>query len=718
MLNLMLWAVLIGGFFFAIILMIMVQLKDGMTIIPLLGTVVLALYCSYKKHYQIAGFIASGICDMVLFPILFFSRGVGSGVVIWFSLGLIFSWLTMKGWLSIITFLLGYIVMSATIVYGTLNPEMIVPRDTTTNIMDVIGSLGAVACVIGAIFRYQNHVYEKQNHKLMEQRKELEEIAEKLEVASRAKSEFLANMSHEIRTPINGIVGMNTILLRECQNDELREYALNIQSASQTLLSLINDVLDISKIESGKMEILPLDYEPFSIINDCYNMIHPKAEAKNISLILDIDETLPRKMFGDEIRIRQIITNLLTNAVKYTEVGFVKLIIKYQPVGTLANDGNIMLHISVVDSGVGLREEDKEKLFSKFQRFDQKKFRTVEGTGLGLNLVKKLVEMMNGHIDVDSKYGKGSSFTVTIPQVVKDVNPMGDFFKNYRQYISQADTNTEIFMAPDTRILVVDDVKINLKVVEGLLKNSKIAIDSVLSGKQALEMVKKNVYDIILMDHMMPELNGIETLHLMQQIPDNINKETPVIMLTANAIAGAKEQYLNEGFSDYLMKPIRERDMIETLKKFLPEEKIQLVKPEIENTEDTQSTVLEESQDPIQIKLKRVKALPELDIDTGKKYCMNEDNFYIEVLGIFIKTSKYETLEKYYTEENWGTYNIEVHALKSSALTIGAINLSEEAKALEMASANKQIQVIKKDHPIMMGHYKSLLDKLKEVVGD
>ncbi len=566
LLNLILWAVLVGGSIFAIVLSTTVSINDGLVIVPLLIAVAIALIFSLKKHYQIAGFIGTGTCDIILFPMLFFHRGIGTGVIIWFTLGLIFSWLTVKGIPGFITFLLGYGAMSAAIYYGTvLHPEMVNAIPFPDNVTDVITSLGAVSVVVGVIFRYQNRVYEKKNHELDEKSHTLELTAAQLEVASRAKSEFLANMSHEIRTPINGIIGMNTMMLKECEDKNLREYALNIQSASQTLLSLINDVLDISKIESGKMEILPVDYEMFSVLNDCYNMIHPKAEAKDLILTLDVDETLPVKLFGDEIRVRQIIINLLTNAVKYTEKGSVKLSVKYESAG---ND-SILLKIAVADTGAGIRKEDLPKLFTMFQRFDEKKFRTIEGTGLGLNLVKNLVSMMNGTVDVDSVYGEGSTFSVTIPQVVKNANPMGNFNKNYRKYISQLEDDSEAFTAPDARILVVDDVKMNLKVVEGLLKKSQVKIDTALSGKLAIELVKENRYDVIFMDHMMPELSGIDTLHLMNNDPLNLNKNTPVTMLTANAIAGAREQYLKDGFSDYLTKPVREHDLTAMLKKYL-----------------------------------------------------------------------------------------------------------------------------------------------------
>ncbi|MCF0221548.1 MAG: response regulator [Fibrobacter sp.] len=708
LLNLMLWVALIGGFAFAVVLTATTGISDGLVIIPLLVLTSIALFFSYKKHYQIAGFIGAGLCDMILFPILFFSRGISSGVTIWFTLGLIFCWLTMKGKLSIITFLLGYVAMSAAIAFGSLYPQYVAQRTLSADIFDVISSLGMVSLLIGIIFKYQNHTYQRQNDQLKKQQEALEDVANQLKVASHAKSEFLANMSHEIRTPINGIIGMNTMLLRGLKDKELMEYAQNIQSASQTLLSLINDVLDISKIESGKMEIMAVEYELFSVLNNCYNMIHPKAEDKNLVFAMDIDENIPSRLWGDEIRIRQIAMNLLTNAIKYTERGFVKLSVKFKsddvPKDFIEEDSKILLKISVEDSGAGIRQEDLDKLFDKFQRLDEKKFRTVEGSGLGLNLVKQLADMMDGWVEVKSEYGKGSTFTVTIPQVVKDPSPMGDFADNHKRCVANTEPTSEDFTAPDARILFVDDVKMNLQVAEGLLKDTQITIDTALSGKQALSLVRENRYNIIFMDHMMPDLNGIETLHLMQVDSGNLNKNTPVIMLTANAIAGAKDQYLNEGFCDYLTKPARMQDIIAMLKKHLPKELIH-------ETAGTDTSA------PSTSLLQKIsQAVPELDTATGVQYSLNDENFYLKVLGIFVKSSKLHKIEQYYADKEWNSYRIEVHALKSSALTIGAKELSEQAKAQEMASSALDMATIEKGYPAMISHYRNLLEQVKNLV--
>ena len=379
-------------------------------------------------------------------------------------------------------------------------------------------------------------------------------MLEQLVRANEAKSQFLANMSHEIRTPINGILGMDSMLLKECKDEVLREYAKNIQSAGQSLLSIINDILDISKIESGKLEILPIKYELFSILNDCYNLTKAKLQEKPLEFEIRVNENLPSWLYGDEVRIRQIINNFLSNAVKYTKQGKVTFCLDYEQ----KSDEQIRLVISVADTGIGIREEDLGKLFTSFTRIEEKRNRNIEGTGLGLSLTKNLVDLMGGEVIVESTYGRGSCFTARIPQKIVDATPMGDFSRRYQQYLSSSDDDTLSFSAPEAKILVVDDVEMNLKVVKGLLKETQIQIDTAVSGRQCLERVKTTRYDVIFLDHMMPEMDGIETLQNMKLLKDNLNREVPVIMLTANAIVGAKEEYIQAGFTDYLTKPIQE----------------------------------------------------------------------------------------------------------------------------------------------------------------
>ena len=530
--------------------------------------------------------------------------------------------------------------------------------------------------------------------------------------ANEAKSRFLANMSHEIRTPINGILGMDSMLLKECKDENLREYAKNIQSAGQSLLSIINDILDISKIESGKLEIIPIKYQLFSILNDCYNLTKVKLENKPVELVMQINENLPSWLYGDEVRIRQIINNFLSNAVKYTKEGKVTFCLDYEE----TSNEQIQLVISVADTGIGIKEEDLGKLFESFTRIEEKRNRNIEGTGLGLNLTKNLVDLMGGEVSVTSTYGKGSCFTARIPQRIVDAKPMGDFGKRYQQYLKTSDDNTLSFVAPEAKILVVDDVEMNLKVVQGLLKQTKIQIDTAISGRECLECVKRKKYDVVFLDHMMPEMDGIETLQNMKSLTDNLSKETPVIMLTANAIVGAKEEYMEAGFTDYLTKPIQETQILEMLLKYLPGE-LTCRNAKIKNPEEMVQTEQEEHiEEPETGPMQLLEKLEGFDVQLGLSYCMNEKDFYTEMLKEYRKADKVSKLKQFFAEEDWNNYGVIVHGLKSTSLTIGAVHLSEEAKALEMAAKEGDTDYIRSHHKDVLEGYIGLTDRLREIL--
>lgn len=530
--------------------------------------------------------------------------------------------------------------------------------------------------------------------------------------ANVAKSQFLANMSHEIRTPLNGILGMDSILLEECKDDNLREYAENIQSAGQSLLSIINDILDISKIEAGKLEIMPVEYKLSSVINDCFNIAKVRAESKSLSLKIDVDPKLPSTLVGDDVRIRQIINNFLSNAVKYTKEGEVRLLVGYERF-----EGNqIVLIITVKDTGIGIREQDMDKLFNSFTRIEEKRNRSIEGTGLGLKLTQNLVCLMGGEIGVQSEYGKGSEFTAKIPQKVVDSKPVGDFKKRYQQSVNISERKENSIVAPDAHILVVDDVEINLKVIKGLLKKTRIQIDTVRSGMECLQSVKKNHYDIIFLDHMMPEMDGLETLQQMKIMSDNLNKSTPVIMLTANATRGARQEYINAGFTDYLTKPVKEESLQAMLKKYLD---VNLYsKPDADHSKpDAQvnSNPVDSQSGKDRNVLQCLKEMPELDVQTGLKYCMDEE-IYQEMLYEYIKADKVEAIDKLFAAQDWKNYIIAVHALKSTSFTIGAVSLSESAKALEYAGKDEKIDYIEDNHKAVMEQYQSLLNKLRNIL--
>ena len=425
---------------------------------------------------------------------------------------------------------------------------------------------GETRCVMNVI----NDVTDAQKLllSLEEQTALAEENRVAAEQANQAKGDFLANMSHEIRTPMNAILGMNEMVMREEISPKAAQYSQDIHNAGQTLLAIINDILDFSKIESGKMEIVPVTYELSSLLNDVLNMVSKKVSDKGLKLETDVLPDIPHQLYGDEIRIRQIVLNLINNAVKYTEEGTVTLKVEYEKRG----EKEIELQIAVIDTGIGIREEDVDKLFNSFQRVDMSANRKIEGTGLGLAITRQLAEQMNGFVRVESVYGQGSTFRVSLPQTVTDDAPIGDF-ASISTSAHRADKSDDFtFTAPNARILIVDDNKVNLVVARGLIKETQIRIDTVMSGEEALEKIKTNKYNIILLDHMMPVMDGMETMARMKNQEENASRDAVVIALTANAISGSRERYIAAGFEDYLSKPINAQRYKEMVYRYLPPE--------------------------------------------------------------------------------------------------------------------------------------------------
>ena len=404
-------------------------------------------------------------------------------------------------------------------------------------------------------------------HQLKETMVELEDAKEEAQKENASKSQFLANMSHEIRTPINAILGMNEMILRESEENSIQEYAQNIQSASEDLLSIVNEILDFSKVASGKMELVPVEYDVAALIRDCSTIVETRAAGKDLRLEVSCDESTPSKLCGDATRIRQIISNLLTNAVKYTPSGTITFRIRWA-----REKEGIKLIASVEDTGIGISEENQKRLFDTFERFDMEKNRNIEGTGLGLSITKQLVDLMKGEIGVYSELGKGSLFYVEIPQKVVSMEPIGKL--NQEVNVEQTKVDKEKYHAPKAKILVVDDVRMNVRVIQSLLKRTKIQIDTATSGKECLALAAENTYDLILLDHMMPEMDGVETFQKLREDTTGLNYATPVIALTANAIAGAKEEYKKLGFDDYLSKPMKGEELEEMIQTYLPEDKI------------------------------------------------------------------------------------------------------------------------------------------------
>ncbi len=526
--------------------------------------------------------------------------------------------------------------------------------------------------------------------------------------ANEAKSNFLANMSHEIRTPINAVLGMNEVILRECTDEKILEYAQNIEGAGRTLLSLINDILDFSKIEAGSMEINESDYDFSSVLNDVYNMVHIKASQKALRLEFDIDDQLPEKMYGDEMRLRQIMVNILNNAVKYTSEGKVTLrITGYREYGDI-----ITLKIDVKDTGIGIKDEDKERLFEKFKRLDIDKNKTVEGSGLGLAITSSLLDLMGGSISVESEYGKGSIFTITLPQKVVSKTPIGDFKSKLSETTKERKRYHEKLTSPDANILVVDDTPMNHVVIRELLKNVQAKVESARSGEECLKKQHAKKYDIIFLDYRMPGMDGIETLAKLKKDAGSPNKDTPVIVLTANAISGARENFLREGFDDYLSKPIESDKLEDTLIRYLPKDKVIL------SSESAKSEAPKEEGKNSEEYPKWLNYLEEIDVGEGLKNCGSVDS-YFNIIKVYYESAQMteSNLENAYNDENWKDYTSYVHSLKSTSRTIGARSLSELAKKLEDAGNAGNIETIREHQDELMNLYSIIIHTLSEVPG-
>ena len=641
----------------------------------------------------------------------------------------------------------------------------------------------------------QNYSRRIEEMRVEEQRQAYESKALKLEKeaadqANQAKSGFLAEMSHEIRTPINAVLGMNEMVLRESLRardsgdfasqkeqtvfNNILSYAINIESAGNNLLSILNDILDFSKIESGRMDIIEGEYRLSSVLNDVSNMIFFRAKDKGLDYIVNADSSIPDYLYGDEVRVRQVIINVLNNAVKYTEQGWIRLSISADRDACTGQDtgkdfvqdtvkdavqdtgkdavqdtgkdtvqdtvkdtvkdpqkdidkdigkdadkdaetgrgkvrrdtseragGTVILKIVVTDTGIGIKPEDMEKLFTKFQRVDLNRNSTVEGTGLGLAITKRLLEMMGGNIKVESEYGSGSSFTINLPQKVISYEPLGDFASRFEKNSLKAKPYEEFFRAPNAHILIVDDTRMNLDVVISLLKNTEIKIDKATSGEEAIRLARVYAYDLILMDQRMPIMDGTEALHFIREQEGGLNRRTPIICLTADAIIGAKERYLAEGFTDYLTKPIDSIALEKMLISYLPAGKVEIKKKEF----FTQVRE-EEGWDFLQD--------TDVDPEVGLLYCQGNAALYLSLLQDFLQEAKQKTrdLNLYFEAGDWKNYGILVHSLKSTSRLIGANKLADTAARMEKAAGRADGDAIRAEHHGMMEKYRALVDVL------
>lgn len=672
----------------------------------------ICFFMANKDHKKLdfAAAIILVIVTLILFPLIFFTGGGIQGAgVLWLLIGIIFNFLLTEGKIFHFIFAAEIVISSLCYLSAYYYPELVTPLKNEASVyMDFWQSLIVVSSIVGMIIKFQNSIYSKQIKRNEEQNRTLLIMSEESEcakleaiAANQAKSRFLANMSHEIRTPINSILGMDEMILRENQNKEIQSYAMDIRQSGQALLGIINDILDLSKIESGKIEMSYGTYDFGKLVSNVINMMKLRANNKNLELEIDISPEIPSEMYGDDVRLQQIMINLLTNAIKYTPVGKVTFAIDVKIKGEIA-----YLHVEVCDTGIGIKKEDMDKLLIAFERLDEKKNRNIEGTGLGLNITAQLLQLMESELKVESVYGEGSKFYFDLKQPILTHEPIGDILME-RQVDEEVYQYTSSFTAPEAEILLVDDNEMNRKVFVGLLKQTQIKITEAANGLECLELVKDRHFDLIFLDHMMPVMDGIETMEKMRELEEYPCKFTPVVMLTANALTDAKEKYLAAGFRSFLSKPINPVYLEKITRDLLPKQMLQA------GGFVSKVSAEEISQEDMQ----ELTSVDGIDWEYAKMHLPEEELLVQSVLDYYnaltFEKEKIEDLFEFIdSEEGLKQYRIEVHALKSTSAMIGAMSVASIAKLSEFACRDERIDRVKTLYPILIEE----MDKQKEAL--
>ena len=599
-------------------------LLNMIPLVLLIGILGIASVVTFKYHkIEFAAILLGIVIICGIFPYMFLTNGgISGGASVWFVLGILYIFLMFSG-KKLFCFLgLGVIAVVATYVVAYRNPEWVLELTSTSEIYyDSIFAVLAVGITVGCIIKFQLYVYEKERQVTLAQKRELEKL-------SSSKNNFFSYVSHEIRTPINTIIGLNEMILREDISEEVAEDAQNVLNAGNILLSLVNDILDLAKIENKKMELVPVEYKTKELFSELVRLISVRMKEKNLEFIVDIDAAIPSVLYGDEKRIKQIILNILTNAVKYTEHGSVTFTIK----GERVDDTTEELEIVVADTGVGIRREEMKDLFDSYKRVDLKHNRKIEGSGLGLTIVKQLLDLMQGEIAVNSIYGKGSIFTVRLEQKIVNRTPLGIF--DYRIACAEGKRARyrQSFEAPEARILLVDDDENNLMVVSKLLRATKVCIDTAKSGKECLLCTQKVSYHVILLDYMMPEMDGTETLQKIRKQENGLCRKVPVIILTGNASPEDEKEFLRKGFDGYLAKPVEGKRLEAEILKFLPREVV-----EYRADMEEQKSMTQIVQNMLKQKRKKVIITTDCASDLPKDL---RDKYDIRLMYTYIVTEK------------------------------------------------------------------------------
>lgn len=705
--NVMVVVAVLGGVF-SIIMAIASLLPVQPVPIFIVAILIAALpfyLANYKGRLGVASNFMVIVSCFFLFPGIFFSQGgIESGMSSWFALGILFIFLLLDGVNFVVMLSLDAIVIIGCYWLSYKYSQLVHGQMLRASFfLDVVQSIFVTTVAVGLIVKVQAWMQKQQDSIVEEKNKLLVEVTQKAkhaqreaEIANHSKSNFLANMSHEIRTPINTVLGMDEMILRETREDNTRSLAQDIRTSTESLLEIVNEILDFSRIESGKMELMADDYELCDVLHDTVTVFGLRAKEKGLYLHIHVDEKLPAMYRGDSLRLRQIINNIMSNAIKYTGEGG----INFSVTGHQEEDSEV-LHFEIEDTGAGIREEDLHRLFEAFERIDEKTNRNIEGTGLGMAITANFLHMMDSNLQVRSVYGQGSTFYFDLKQRVKDWTPIGHFQINDKKNADNSKEQHFTFLAPNVHVLLVDDNAMNRKVFCKLLKHTQIQIDEVDNGFTCLEMVKKRHYDIIFLDHMMPELDGVETFSYMQSMQENRCKDTPVIVLTANAIIGAKEQYMQIGFTDYLSKPIDSHRLENLIVEQLALHNIH-VEP-IELSGNNSEVYGEKNHEALQ-ELPQVEGF---DWEYGLLHFLNAQMLWESVEDFYNGCeSAVAELDLLYQDisgpKGIDAYRIKVHALKSNLALIGAMQASALARILEYAARDGKEERLRHLHGVLM----------------
>ena len=696
----------------------LIQLVNVLMIGSIVGTFI---YADRTKNYQVCYLVICIVFALLIFPTLILTMGtVTSAINCYYIIVIVLPFLLLEG-----KYLYSFIIVNISIcviTYGVsyyfLIPDYLRALRVAKYI-EIVVAIIVIGNSLGCAFYYQMYIYRKQQKENEAQRIMLEEAVYKMNVAkqeaeeakkeaestNRAKSEFLANMSHEIRTPMNAILGITTLISRDDINDSVKEKVEGIESATRSLLAIINDILDISKIESGKMEIVETRYQFSSIIHDAINMVQYRLEDRPIVLNIEVSETLPCELYGDSVRLRQILINLLSNAEKYTTKGSITLSIDWERYEDAAK-----LTIKVKDTGIGIKEEDLSNIFNTFERVDVQKNHTIEGAGLGLPICYKLLEMMGGTISVESEYGAGTTFTVVLYQKILNQTPM----KMMSNQKDNEENKKYHFIAPEAKILVVDDNLVNLRVAKELLQLHQLQVDTATSGEEALEILVNHYYDLVFMDHMMPKLDGIETMRTIQREKDKYNIEIPIVAFTANAISGVKEQFLKEGFKAYLSKPIELQKLEDILLEFLPDALIQQ-KEELGSIGFKHKKYSSERR--VSEGLMALRKIKGIDVQQGMRHVEYNEKLYIEILKTYTRETSRLMKELMNREDkNLKYFETVMHSIKGSSENLGLIKIAAYAKRLESAAHIKDIQFVEEKYFNFETQLNQILEDINNVL--